>query len=381
MKWRVRVRRLAWIAAGAIVLIWIAVRPGAAGPRPAAPSIMDVAPPPGSPDALIELRGEVVDADGTPVPAALVTLVDPGGRSDVLGPGRPTEFRDRETIADDAGRFRFGGLRPGPRMLVARAGTRAPAWTEPFALERSGERRLTLPAPVSIAGLTRPEARLWVECRIPGLPIAGHEPFARAAVADEAGNVRIDGLPPDVSFSVRVEASGYRNRIFGPYALAPGRHFLRFDLDTGWTLKGSVRDGAGRPVEGARVTFDDARTLTDAEGGFTLAGLEERTTTLVVSRDGFVQTAVPSVRPGSVEVLLPRAAELTGRVEDGRARYVCYSLGAARYRRGIRPGEEFRLPSIPPGPLQLDIEDAEGRLLSTVQVDAPEGGLIDLAAR
>jgi hypothetical protein len=103
----------------------------------------------------------------------------------------------------------------------------------------------------------------------------------------------IDGLPPSVMFAVQVEASGFRSRAFGPYQLPSGKHFLDFDLETGLSLRGIVRDRAGRPVAGARVMFDAATATTDADGSFALAGLEERSSTLVVSREGYIQTVVP----------------------------------------------------------------------------------------
>jgi hypothetical protein len=78
-----------------------------------------------------------------------------------------------------------------------------------------------------------------------------------------------------------------------------------------------------------------------------------------------------------VEVTLPRAAEVTGRVRDDRARYLCFTLGDARYRMGLGNSETFRIPAVPPGPLRLDIEDAEGRAIGSVLIDAPEGGSVE----
>ena len=382
---RSRLKVLAGIGAVVVPLfsVWILCRSGApAFERRPSPAVRRAAaersaPAPVLPAAALTLTGEVVDVEGRPVRDAIVTLVDPGGRSDVLAPGRSRELRDRTTRSDEAGRFRFDGLSPGRRSLIARAGERAPAWTEPFALDRTLHRKLTLPPPVTVTGLTHPNARLWFDCRIPGVPPTGHEPFGRKVAADETGAFKVDGLPPAVPFTVRVDAETWRSRTFGPYQLPSGRHFLDFDLETGLSLKGTVRDRAGRPVAGARVAFDDAAATTDADGAFTLSGLEERTTTLVVSRDGYIQTVVPSVRPGSVEVTMPRAAEVCGRVLDGRARYLCFTLGDARYRMGLGASDTFRIPSVPPGPLRLDIEDADHRPLGSLLIDAPEGGSVE----
>ena len=202
--------------------------------------------------------------------------------------------------------------------------------------------------------------------------------MAVVATADEAGGYRIDGLlPPATSFAVQVEAPGYRSRSFGPYQFPAGRHIVDFDLDTGLTLRGVVRDGAGRPVQGALLTYDDARAVSEADGSFLLAGLEERATTLVVAREGHIQTVLTAVRPGSIEVTLPRAAEVTGRVMGGRGRYLCFTVGDARYRLGLGDSDDFRIPAVPPGLLRLDVEDDEHRLLGSAVVHAPEGGIVE----
>lgn len=334
-------------------------------------------PAPEPPPSSLRLTGEVVDAEGRPVADAPVTLADPAGRGDVLAPGRSREFRDRVTRSDASGRFQFDDLTPGRRVLIARPTGRAPACAEISLLRAETHHRLLLPPPVSLTGLTQPRARLFVTCRIPGMPAAGHEPLSSEGAADDAGGYRLEGLPASISFTVRVEAPGYRSRIFGPYQFPAGKQIVDFDLDTGFSLRGSVRDGAGRPVAGARIAFDDARTTTDADGTFHLAGLDDRATALVASREGYIQTVTPSVRPGSVDVILPRAAEVSGRVTGGRARYICFTLGDARYRLGLGDSDTFRIPAVPPGPLRLDVEDAECRILGTVLVDAPEGGCVE----
>ena len=382
---RSRLKLLSGIGAvvGPLFFVWALCRSGESRlpSRPPSASRERRAPSaPPAPTAAGErftLSGEVVDGTGRPVADALVTLVDPEGRGDVLAPGRSREFRDRQTRTDDAGRYRFEEAAPGRRSLTARAGERPPAWTEPFQLDRNLHRTLTIPSPVRITGLTHPRARLAFSWRIPGIPVPGRDPFVRTVEADETGAYTIEGLPPSLMFAVRVEAAGFRSRGFGPYQLPSGRHFLDFDLETGFALRGAVRDRAGRPVAGARVVFDDAAATTDADGSFVLSGLEERSSALVASREGYIQTVVNSVRPGSVEVTLPRAAEVSGRVRDDRARYLCFTLGDARYRMGLGSSETFRIPSVPPGPLRLDIEDAEGRGLGSVLIDAPEGGSVE----
>jgi hypothetical protein len=382
-----RLKTLGWILAAVapLALVWglshprhlplHAPRPALAK-RPAEP--IEVPPPEAAPREAATLSGELRDAEERPVPGAVVTLVDPEGRGDVLSPGRGREFRDRDERTDDLGRFRFDALRPGRRLLIARPEGRPPVWTEAFQVEGVSHRVLTLPAPLSLTGLTHPSARLSFTCRVPDLPHAGHRPVQVVATADEAGGYRVDGLlPPATSFAVLVEAPGYRSRSFGPYQFPAGRHIVDFDLDTGLTLKGTVRDGAGRPVQGALLAYEDARAVSDADGSFLLSGLQERATTLVVTREGHIQTVLNSVRPGSIDVTLPRAAEVSGKVSGGRGRYLCFSVGDARYRMGLGDSDEFRIPAVPPGRLRLDVEDEERRLLGSAIVDAPEGGIVE----
>lgn len=378
-----RLKEIGWVALGVglLVLVWLLTHPRDL-PFPTdplrSPALQrgpELAPDP--PTASLRLTGEVVDAEGRPVADASVTLADPSGRGDVLAPGRSREFKDRRTKTDDSGRFRFDDLAPGRRILVARPPGRSPACAELSLVKSETHHRLALPSPVTLTGLTHPRARLFFTARIPGLSAAGHEPLASGSTADETGGFRVDGLPASISFTVRVEAPGYRPRMFGPYQFPSGRHIVDFDLHTGFTLQGSVRDGAGRPVAGARIDFDDARATTDAQGSFLLAGLDDRASTLVASRDGHVRTVVTSLRPGSVDVILPRAAEVSGRITGGKARVICFTLGDARYRLGLGDSDTFRIPAVPPGPLRLDVEDGEGRLLGTVLVEAPEGGSVE----
>ncbi len=382
-----RLKTIGWILAAVapLALVWGITHPRQNPLQPSRstaasrPAPKRAAPPPepvsGEPATL---TGELLDAEKRPLPGALVTLVDPEGRGDVLVPGRAKDFRDREEKTDERGRFRFDTLRPGKRLLIARAEGRPPVWTEPFLVDGNQHRVLTLPPPLSLTGLTHPRAKLSFTCRVPGLPHAGHRPVLVVVSADEAGGYRADGLlPPATSFAVMVEAPGYRSRSFGPYQFPAGRHIVDFDLNTGLTLRGTVRDGAGRPVQGALLAYDDARAVSEADGSFLLSGLEERSTTLIVAREGHIQTVLNAVRPGSIDVTLPRAAEVTGKVTGGRGRYLCFTVGDARYRMGLGESDDFRIPAVPPGQIRLEVEDDQHRLLGSAIVEAPEGGIVE----
>jgi hypothetical protein len=44
---------------------------------------------------------------------------------------------------------------------------------------------------------------------------------------------------------------------------------------------------------------------------------------------------------------------------------------------GLGDSDEFRIPAVPPGPLRLDVEDEEHRLLGSAVIHAPEGGIVE----
>jgi hypothetical protein len=69
-------------------------------------------------------------------PARSSPSLDPEGRGDVLAPGRSREIRDRGDPDGRAGRVPFRRPVAGTPDAVARPENRAPAWSEPFLVER-----------------------------------------------------------------------------------------------------------------------------------------------------------------------------------------------------------------------------------------------------
>jgi hypothetical protein len=92
------------------------------------------------------------------------------------------------------------------------------------------------------------------------------------------------------------------------------------------SVRGSVHDSTGRPLEGAEVRLDSAAiALTDARGEFTLLGAHRATLRLHVRRLGYLakDTVIsPSASEGRVAVsitLSPNALQLGVIVVEGRA--------------------------------------------------------------
>ncbi len=128
---------------------------------------------------------------------------------------------------------------------------------------------------------------------------------------DDQGRARIGPLPPGVSLTVQPSWE-YRNRVLAPAAdegrapveLEPGetRELEPFVIvPEGFSLRGTVIDAAGEPVEGAvvvcanSISMRPVRVEADAEGRFELTGLGTRDATFVMaaSPDGSAAWAEP----------------------------------------------------------------------------------------
>lgn len=94
--------------------------------------------------------------------------------------------------------------------------------------------------------------------------------------------------------------------------------------DTGGvTLRGIVRDTAGRPLLGAQIMTAEATTITDADGRFELRDLRADTLHLIIRRIGHQPTSITLAPDRGVIVefaatLVPNVLELGTIVIDGR---------------------------------------------------------------
>lgn len=322
----------------------------------------------------IRLTGQVLDPAGRPVGGADVFLAPHPPARDVIVQGQKPSLPTVRTRSDDHGLFEFRGVAPGTRRLAGHHPEHSPGWTEPFEVRSDDHRVLRLPAPLFLTGRVEPpSARLSAAVRVPGLDGPGRGPVLRAAYVGPRGRYRLGPLPPDTAFNVQAEARGYKRETFGPLRFAAGEASRDFTLERGLTLSGVVRTPSGVPVAGATVAWRGDRTETDSSGAYALEGLEDRAGTLVVTREGHVSAALSDVRPGERVVVLPLAAEVSGRVPEGEGLFICFSSGNERYRTMLGAGGAFRLTGVPPGRVRLEVEDAAGRPRGEIDLELSEG--------
>lgn len=292
------------------------------------------------------IEGTVFDRAGFSVADARVRLVhftDPTPGSHV------TAHAENRTTTDADGFFRFEGVDvPGVYRLAADSSRAGTGQTERFELKQEGstERRdLHLGAPA---------ASVLVEVLDPdGSPVEE----VRLSISTEAGvpPPRPGSGRPDWDKHFEPEDGRFR---YGP--LDPGRYLVRADrsgwvgqeawvdvrpeqesrvtlrFDPGQAVLGTVTDGQGDAVVGIEVQFragtdpdeavDPARTETDAEGRFSLAGLAPEPGELLIGDPftlgnelldaSFAALLLTDVTPGGppLEIVLQAAPRIIGRI-------------------------------------------------------------------
>lgn len=161
-------------------------------------------------------------------------------------------------------------------------------------------------------------------------------------------------------------------------------------LAAGATLEGRVRNPSGQLIEGAEIrTFETggmpfipamaivqsndapARARSDAEGRFRVGGLAPGVAvSLVVSRDGFIATALPGIEPpsSSVEVVLQPASRISGRVLDPERRPVVEAAVMSRAAEGGLAGSSMPV---------VARSDAEGNF----EIEGVQPGRVEVSVR
>jgi hypothetical protein len=96
--------------------------------------------------------------------------------------------------------------------------------------------------------------------------------------------------------------------LFAALALLAGLGGVPAAAQTGVVSGTVVESGSGRPIGGAQVSVQgqDRRTVTDAQGRFTLAGVSGAQVTLQADRLGYAR-ATGSARVGQADVRLQLA--------------------------------------------------------------------------
>ncbi len=293
----------------------------------------------------------VQDPLAYPLPGARVTL----GNAAV-------GVLQRLATTDEHGQATIGPVVPGPYVVRADAEGYLPAVPVAVTVEDADPEAVTLrlSMPRAIRGRVVDEdghgvalARIDVEAEelhTVGESEARAKVFAVAAAGTGSLGVTTGPVPPipradeedeDGSIAApRSDQDGY----FVVQMLPPGRYRLSAShpdfahgseqqvqvkagtdvegvllvLRRGERLTGRVRDGNGRPIDGARVRVDDDTFFTDRKGEFD-AGPRQGRVRIVARAAGLApatETVLVRNRPVDVELVLrPADAELTGRVE------------------------------------------------------------------
>ena len=299
-------------------------RAGRAGVRPGKPVELILTPGP-------TVFGTVRLPDGRPAPAVAVR------------PDSAIGFRRPDAVAttDREGRFEVDDLSPGVYRLWALHPKWPPASSEELTVGSDGE----VEADVVLGRGGRAAGRL-VDPE--GRPLAGRVSLL------EVGGVQV---PAAVAEAVRAEAGGDGRFLLtrvpaAPVVLAaraPGRVPARVDVDgeaggepvdagdvvlqPAATIRGRVRDGAGRPVAGAQAeaharaqvtgVWRDLEATADAEGLFVLDGVQQGARyELLVRAPGFGSVTRRVAGGESVEIVLAPGGRLTGTVVDSSGRPV-----------------------------------------------------------
>lgn len=347
------------------------------------------------------VEGQVVDDAGRALPGVEVSVE-----------AAPEDGLPEVATTAANGRFRVGPLPPGRFRAIARAEgyvLAAPAAVALTAGAATPAVRLSLLRGASLQGRVAdahgtPIAGALVRCVRDGgevqdlavvfapLPLAAEAAAAGPAAAtlagrplgsaestrsDANGAFHLDGLLPG-TVHLEVTRSPSAPLAAGPWTLGPGerRDVGALVLNDGVAVRGHVRDGAGGPVAGARVTVAPSPGIfaeTDGAGGFVLTVPAARYT--LTAAAGVGQVSVPldlsggAAPPELTLVLAPARADgvAEGVVRDSghrplaRARVRAFALdaapGAAPLASGVTdPGGHFKLTHVPAQPMRLEID-------------------------
>ncbi|MEV8567610.1 MFS transporter [Streptomyces sp. NPDC051322] len=230
--------------------------------------------------------GYIRDGDGSPVPQAVVTLIDLRGRQ--LG---------RTTTGPD-GRYFVAAPADGTYVLIGSGGTRQPQATTVTVGDGPIEFDLMLSGAVGLAGtvLATPGDRPVPGALVIATDVRGE--VVASGTADEAGDFGFDDLVPG-SYTLAVSAAGHRPTAMPVEVVSGSTNRYEARLHPGARIHGTIRDSAGRPLDDARVTLLDAAgntvgsTVTVADGVYTFNDLDTGPYTVVAS--GYAPIAIPLV--------------------------------------------------------------------------------------
>ncbi|KOV66955.1 MFS transporter [Streptomyces sp. MMG1121] len=249
----------------------------------AAPAAETVAPAPGV--ARHAVRGRVLDGTGTPVPQAVITLIDVNGRQ--LG----------RAVSGPDGGYAVAAGSPGTYVLIAAAGARQPQAVTVLVGDEPVECDLALSGTVALTGSVRDAVHGHP---LPGAllvatDVRGEVVSSGTSAAD--GAFLLSDLVPG-GYTLVVNAPGHRPAAL-PVEVTPGSsdvHEIR--LEASAQLHGVVNAVGGRPLDDAKVTLLDSAgnvvgtAVTGSDGAYGFTDLEGGEYTVIASGYAPVATSV-----------------------------------------------------------------------------------------
>lgn len=355
------------------------------------------------------LVGQVLDADGHSGAAASgITL-----RFEPLTVlPREAPVGALEVRTDPSGRFRVDGLDPGVHRVRLVDADWAFEEHAPHVEAQAGRvrelatwfafrRRAVHGSVLDADGEPLAGARLRLVPDPAGVPpAAGYEPLPSPARSDAQGAYRLERAMPAEGYRLVASRDGFSPWISNPFRVDRGRDtILRpFRMHPGWRLRVRVRDGGGRPIQGARVRATAATQpsalsdpawatilregRTDAGGQALLVDLPADDALCVVEAEGWLARSevVPYPRIsdlGRLDVNLEPAGVLTGQVQVLEGGPQGPFLVRARTRDGRETHEvttaadgRFRFAALRDTATDFDVR-AAGRRAATVLAEVP----------
>ncbi|CAM5359115.1 MFS transporter [Streptomyces canus] len=211
------------------------------------------------------VRGTVQHCDGTVLPRAALTLIDVAGAQ--IGRG----------ASGEDGRYALSTPRPGAYVLIAAAGGHQPQAVSVTVGERPVELDIVLGGAGRLAGRVRTADGTPVRDAAVTLTDVHGEVVATTRSGDEGGYAVTELVAGE--YTLAASAPAFRPAALPVTVRASRETRQDVELAGGAVLRGTVRAGAGRSVEDARVTLLDVAgnvvdTLTTgADGTFRFADL------------------------------------------------------------------------------------------------------------
>jgi EmrB/QacA subfamily drug resistance transporter len=230
---------------------------------------------PGAPGAP-PVHGSVREPDGSGLPGATVTLIDPSGRQAARGQ------------SDADGSYQVSAPAPGAYTLIAMAASHQPHASAVRVGDQPVELDVRLSGASGLSGTIRAAGT--------GAPLAGAtvtlaDPRGEVVAArstDELGRYQIADLAPG-RYTLALSAPAYQP-VALPVTVADGDTTPQdADLRTGARVHGTARTAAGTPIPDARVMLLDrdgnvaGLAATDPDGSYSFENLPEGDYTVVAS--------------------------------------------------------------------------------------------------